>query len=159
MGNIFAGSEIVELGIQIEKNGRDFYKAVVSSAKNAKAKEIFLFLSSEEEKHIAVFKQILDSTQKYEPAPVYADDYAQYMKALAGECIFTQKDKGGQIGISVKNEAEAIDLGIKFEKDSIIFYEGMKKMIPEFDLKVINELIAQEQGHLLMLLNLKNKFK
>ena len=30
MGNIFAGSEIVELGVQIEKNGRDFYQALVS---------------------------------------------------------------------------------------------------------------------------------
>lgn len=28
MGNIFAGSEIVEMGIQIEKNGRDFYNKI-----------------------------------------------------------------------------------------------------------------------------------
>ncbi|MCX5713176.1 MAG: ferritin family protein [Candidatus Omnitrophica bacterium] len=159
MGNIFTGSEIVELGIQIEKNGRDFYKAVVSSVKNAKAKEIFLFLSSEEEKHIAVFKQILDSTRRYEPAPVYTDDYAQYMKALAGEYIFTQKDKGSEIARSVRSESEAVDLGIKFEKDSIIFYDGMKKVIPDFDLKIVSGLITQEQGHLMMLLDLKDKLK
>ena len=37
MGNIFAGSEIVELGIQIEKNGRDFYNTLVSQSKSQKA--------------------------------------------------------------------------------------------------------------------------
>ncbi len=159
MGNIFTGSEVVELGIQIEKNGRDFYNAVASITQNAKVREAFFFLSSEEEKHIAIFKQILDSTQKYEPAPVYADDYAAYMKALAAEYIFTQKDKGKEIGKSVRNESEAIELGIKFEKDSIIFYGGIKKIIPEFDIKVVDELIVQEQAHLLMLLTLKDQLK
>ncbi len=33
MGNIFAGSEIVELGIQIEKNGRDFYNTLAKKIK------------------------------------------------------------------------------------------------------------------------------
>ncbi len=58
MGNIFAGSEIVELGIQIEKNGRDFYNTLikqstlrlrsgltlseVEASKNQKAKDISL---------------------------------------------------------------------------------------------------------------------
>ena len=32
MGNVFAGSEIVELGIQIEKNGKDFYNILVNQS-------------------------------------------------------------------------------------------------------------------------------
>jgi len=39
MGNIFAGSEIVEMGIQIEENGRDFYCALTEKSKDKKAKE------------------------------------------------------------------------------------------------------------------------
>jgi len=46
-------------------------------------------------------------------------------------------------------------MGIGFEKDSIIFYEGMKKAVPEYDLKIVNELIMQEQGHLRILSDLK----
>jgi len=46
MGNIFAGSEIVEIGIQIEKNGRDFYNTLDKQSKNEKAKEIYRFLSA-----------------------------------------------------------------------------------------------------------------
>ncbi len=42
MENIFSGSEIVELGVQIEKNG-------------------------EEEKHIEIFRGMLEKAQNYAP--------------------------------------------------------------------------------------------
>ena len=37
MGNIFAGSEVVEIGIQIEKNGKDFYQILATQSKDPKA--------------------------------------------------------------------------------------------------------------------------
>jgi rubrerythrin len=77
------------------------------------------------------------------------------MNALASEYVFTQKDKGTHIAKTIKSDMEAINMGIGFEKDSIIFYEGMKKMVPEYDLEVLDELIAQEQKHLMQLLELK----
>ena len=155
MGNIFVGSEIVEIGIQIEKNGRDFYNAVAKQSKKQKAREIFQYLAGEEEKHIAVFQKILDSVHKYEPPESYPGEYFAYMNALASEHVFTQKDKGSQIGKNVTGDKEAIELGIGAEKDSIIFYEGMKKVVPEYDHKLINELILQEQSHLRQLSDLK----
>lgn len=155
MVNIFAGSEIVELGIQIEKNGRDFYNALVEQLKNQKAKETFKYLAGEEEKHIAVFQNILDSVHKYEPPESYPGEYFAYMNALARDYVFTQKDKGREIAKNVKGDKEAISLGIGFEKDSIIFYVGMKKVVPEYDHKIVDRLITQEQDHLRQLSELK----
>jgi len=156
MGNIFAGSEIVEIGVQIEKNGYDFYTILTNQSKNAKAKDVFKFLAGEEEKHIVIFRGILDAVQKYEPPESYGGEYFAYMNALASEYVFTQKDMGKEIAKKIANDKEAIDLGIGFEKDSIVFYEGMKKVIPEYDLKLINQLIAQEQKHLQILTGLKH---
>ncbi len=158
MGSIFAGSEIVELGIEIERNGRDFYNTLAKKSKNQKAADIFKYLSDEEEKHIKVFQDILNKTEKYEPSGLDADEYFAYMNALASEYVFTQKDKGGQVAKTIKNDLEAVNTGIGFEKDSIIFYEGMKKMVPEYDIKVIDELIMQEQSHLRQLSDLKVSF-
>lgn len=155
MVNIFAGSEIVELGIQIEKNGRDFYNAVIEQSKNQKAKETFKYLAGEEEKHIAVFQNILDSVHKYEPPESYPGEYFAYMNALARDYVFTQKDKGREIAKNVKGDKEAINLGIGFEKDSIIFYVGMKKVVPEYDHKIVDKLITQEQDHLRQMSELK----
>lgn len=155
MGNIFAGSEIVEIGVQIEKNGRDFYDTLAQNAKYSKSKDIFKFLSGEEEKHIVVFQKILSSIEKYEPAQSYPGEYFAYMNALAGESVFTQKNKGQELARQAKNDKQAIDIGIGAEKDSIVFYEGMKKVVPEYDQKAIIEVIVQEQGHLKKLLEIK----
>ena len=157
MGNIFAGSEVVEIGIQIEKNGRDFYATLAKQSKNLTAVEIFKFLAGEEEKHIKAFQGILDKTDKYESLGLDADQYYAYMNALASEYVFTQKDKGEEIAKTVKSDKEAIEMGIGFEKDSIVFYTGIKKVVPAYDQKIIDELIVQEQSHLRQLLELKKK--
>jgi len=155
MANIFRGSEIVELGIQIEKNGRDFYNGLVKKTKNRKAKEKFKYLAGEEEKHIAIFQNLLDSVEKYEPPESYPGEYFAYMNALASDYVFTRKNKGGEIAKSIRTDKEAIELGIGFEKDSILFYEGMKKVVPEYDQKIVDELVAQEKDHLRQLSDLK----
>jgi rubrerythrin len=155
MANVFSGSEIVELGIQIEKNGGDFYNTLAAESKNEKAKDIYKFLAGEEEKHIAIFQKILNSVHKYEPQGTYPGEYFAYMNALASDYVFTQKNKGVEIARRIKNDKEAIDLGIGFEKDSIIFYEGTKKAVPEDEQKIVESLILQEEGHLKKLIDLK----
>lgn len=155
MGNIFVGSEIVEMGIQIEKNGNKFYNRLASQTNNPKAKEVFKFLAQEEEKHIRVFEGILDKTQKFEPQGLDADQYLSYMHAYAGEYIFTQEDKGEEIARSAGSDKEALQIAIHFEEDSIVFYSGMKQIVPEYDARIVEALIMQEEGHLKQLLEMK----
>jgi len=157
MGNIFAGSEIVEIGVQIEVNGRDFYNTLVNKSKKNEAKDIFRYLAGEEEKHIATFQKLLDSVNKYEPQEAYPQEYFTYMNTLASEHVFTQKDKGAEIAKKIKSDEEALDMGIVFEKDSIVFYGGMKKVVPEYDHNLLDGLIEEEKKHLRALNNLKKK--
>lgn len=155
MGNIFAGSEIVEIGIQIENNGRDFYNMLAGRSENEQAREIFRFLAGEEEKHIRIFEGILEKTQKFAPQGLDADDYLRYMKVLAEEHVFTQKDRGEEIARKTGSDKEAVEVAIRFEEDSIVFYTGIKRIVPEYDHKVIEALIMQEEGHLMQLLDMR----
>ncbi|MCX5713385.1 MAG: ferritin family protein [Candidatus Omnitrophica bacterium] len=157
MGDIFAGSEIVEIGIQIEKNGRDFYNALVGKTKSPKAADIFKYLAKEEEKHIKAFEGILNKLDQYRPAEAYPGEYFTYMQALAGEHIFTKKGQGVLSAKSIASDRVAIEAGVGFEQDSIVFYSGMKRVVPAYDQKVIEELIAQEENHLRQLLELKRQ--
>lgn len=157
MANLFTGSEVVEIGIQIEKNGRDFYRTLANQSKNERAVEIYKYLSIEEEKHIAVFEKILDGLEKYQQQESYPGEYIAYMDALAGEYVFTQSNKGAETAERVKSDREAVDLGIGFEKDSIIFYEGMQRLVSGKSHEALNVLIEQEQGHLRKLSDLKKR--
>ncbi len=157
MANVFAASEIVEIGIQIEKNGGDFYNVLAEKSRNRKASDLFKFLAGEEKKHIAIFKEILASVKRYEPQEAYPGEYFAYMNTLASEYVFTQKDKGREIAKKIKSDREALEMGIGFEKDSILFYIGIKEAVPEDEHRIIDELIIQEKEHLKKLTELKKE--
>lgn len=157
MGDILAGSEIVELGIQIEKNGRDFYNTLVARSKSLKAADIFRYLAKEEERHIQTFQGILSKFDQYQPVEAYPGEYLAYMQALAAEHIFTKEGQGVLIAGKITSDRQAIETGIGFEQDSIVFYEGMKRIIPDYDRKAVEELITQEENHLRQLLELKRE--
>ncbi len=156
MKKAFIVEEIVEIGIQIEINGKDFYDGVVKKSKDKKAKELFKYLAEQEGKHIEVFRNILGTVKQYHPKEAYPQEYFAYMNSIASGHIFTQKDKGKETAKSVKNEIEAVNMGIRFEKESIIFYEEMKKIMPEENVKVLEDLIGEEQKHLADLTNIKD---
>ncbi len=157
MGDIFAGSEIVELGIQIEKNGRDFYNALISISKSPKAADIFKYLAKEEEKHIKAFEGILSKLDQYEPPEAYPGEYFAYMKALANEHIFTKEGQGVLIARQITSDHVAVETGIGFEQDSIVFYAGMKRIVPDYNRETVEALIAQEENHLRQLMELKRQ--
>jgi len=153
----FAGSEVVEMGILIERNGRDFYSTLAKQTKNTKIQEVFQFLAVEEEKHIESFQQLLDSILKNAPSKSYNEDYFAYMKALAREHVFTSEGKGCEVAFNIKSDNEAIDIAIGFEKDSIRFFEEMKNIVPEKDKNILDELISIEQEHIRHLADLRDK--
>ncbi len=157
MGNIFSGSEVVEMAVQIEKNGRDFYNKVAELSKNKDVKELFEHLTGQEEKHIKVFEGMLSAVKKYEPVEAYTDEYFSYIKALSEEHVFTKKEKGNEIAMTIKDKRQAIELGIGFEKDSILFYHEMKNFVPEPEHGIINGLLKEEQKHLKKLVLLKRR--
>lgn len=156
MGDIFAGKEIIEIGIQIEKNGRDFYNTLLKQSKEIEIQDLFKFLATEEEKHIKAFQKILEQTGQYEVQGLDSDDYYAYMNALASEHVFTKANTGEPVARSIKSDKEAIEMAIGFEKDSIIFYEGMIRVVPDDDKKIVNALIIQEQDHLRRLTRMKH---
>lgn len=151
----YSGCEFVELGVQIEKNGVAFYNTLKELTDNEEASEVFQFLADAEKEHINVFQEILEQSCDLEPKEAYPEEYFAYMNALAGQYIFTKVDKGEELARSVKSYAEGLDLGIQFEKDSILFFEEARKFVPEKAKTLIDKLIIEEKKHLNILWDLK----
>jgi len=159
MADIFSGSEVVELGIQIEENGRDFYKTLADQARDIKLRELFGFLSHEEEKHIAVFKGILKEGSLGKGLSVSSDEYLAYMNSLASNYVFTKENTGKSVALSVKSQEEGIEKAIGFEKESITFYEGLRKIVPGKERSSVDFLIEQERTHLNKLSGMLNRLQ
>ena len=76
---------------------------------------------------------------------------------LEDEHIFTKKDKGLLTASSIKSGKEAIDIALGFEKESIKFYEGMKKVVMDKESKGIDQLILEENDHVKKLTDIKSR--
>src|SRR3989339_724070 len=148
MGVKFSGSDIVEMGIQIEKNGKEYYDEVLKCSKSDKAKAMFKFLAQEEVNHVGYFKKLLLSLEREEIAESYPGEYHEYMHHLSGLHVFTVKGKGLEVACKIKSDKEALETAVNFEKDSILFYYELKNFISVKDGKVLDEIIKEEQGHL-----------
>ncbi|MDP8292870.1 MAG: ferritin family protein [Candidatus Orphnella occulta] len=157
MEKTFSATDIVEIAIEIEKNGRTFYTDFSKKLKEEKAKDFFLYMSEEEAEHEKKFKEILSSVMKHEPCESYPQDYFAYFNAIAQDCIFNDAQELKERFSRVESVRGAIDFSIGIEKDSILIYESMKKMVPDKDKPLIAEIISQEKEHVLKLWNLRKE--
>jgi rubrerythrin len=55
------------------------------------------------------------------------------------------------------SDAEAINIGLEAEKNSILFYSVMRDLVPERDREVVDRIIEEEKRHVVHLSHLKAK--
>jgi rubrerythrin len=56
-----------------------------------------------------------------------------------------------------ESDTEALELAIRAEKDSILFYYQMREIMPQRAQPTVNKIIAEEKSHLRQLSELKRK--
>ncbi len=147
----FNAKEILEMAEQIERNGYDFYKKAAADVKEADIKGFLTELADMELKHEDFFKGMKDALSKAEKEEVVFDPYeetALYIQALADTRVFYQKE------IDTTSAEEVLKEAIVAEKESIVFYLGMKDMVPEKSGKEkIDEIIREEMKHIQIISN------
>ncbi len=155
MGLKFNAAEVLDLGVQIEKNGKVFYEAASRNARAGNAKAIFEHLAKEEDHHLAAFLRMQQDAEKTEEPETYDGEYADYVRMLAGDNIFTKADAGKRASENLKNDSEIIEAALKFEKDSVILFQGMLEGMPEKEKKIVDEMVKEELKHIKHLYILK----
>ena len=155
MGVFFSGSELVKIAIGIERNGASFYDSLAKSTGNEITKGVYEYLADEERKHIEVFQSMLGSVADYHPLETYTEEYDLYLKALVDSAVFSDAEAAREMAQKVDSDAEAIQMALGAEKDSILFYSEMRDLVRRSDREVINKIIEEEKSHLRQLSELK----
>jgi len=153
----FYGNELINIAIDIERRGIAFYEVMAKSTRNALARDVFHYLIGLEQKHVQIFQDMLSEANKYEIPQIYAAEYAAYLEALVNNAVFTDDLATSELAIEAESSIKALELGIAAEKDSILFYYGMKDMMPRRMQPTLNKIIAEEKLHLRQLSELKKK--
>ena len=148
----YAGSEVLQMAVEIEKKGKAFYDGLAETVKDDKARDMFRFLSDEEIKHQIFFQQMLESIETVEPASPYDNaDVKQYFRALIERRIFPSESEGGMLKEYLDDLVVATRIAISMEKDSILFYYEIKPVVQEKDHSVLDKIINEEKKHIKIL--------
>ena len=153
----FSGSELINIAIGIERRGITFYDIMTRSTENATARDVFQHLADMEREHIQIFQGMLSEANRYQPSETYTGEYAAYFQALVDSAVFTDDMATSEMATQVESDIEAMELAIGAEKDSILFYYGMRDIMPQRAQPTVNKIITEEKSHLRQLSELKKK--
>ena len=148
----FNADEIFEIAEQIERDGAEFYRKAAEFA-DENRRSVLLALASMEYNHERTFADMRSELSSGKLQPLKADPDRQdalYLQAVADGKVF-----GGNPASELTG-TESIDrifeIAISLEKDSIVFYQSMKALVPPGETrKQLDEIIDQEIGHILEL--------
>ncbi|MCG8473061.1 MAG: ferritin family protein [Desulfobacterales bacterium] len=151
MGLGFNADEIFEMAEQIERNGAKYYREAAEAVTNEADKKFLTELAEMEDDHEVTFGDLRKGLTDAQKEPLTFDpegEATQYLKALADTRVFFEK-------VMDISSIEGILKGaITAEKDSIVFYLGMKEMVSETRGKErIDAIIKEEMKHIKLLSN------
>ena len=145
----FNADEIFEMAEQMERNGESFYKKAAGSVQDDVHRDLLLQLADMEVEHEKTFKALRkDLNAAAKSATVFDPDgeAVLYLRALVDTRVFFEKQ------IDISNMHEILKSAIEAEKDSIVFYLGMKEVVAQDKGKAkIDEIIKEEMGHIRLL--------
>ncbi len=151
MSFFFNAEEIFEMAEQIEKDGAKFYRKSYESVEDLSAKNLLRELASMEDQHLETFtsmKSALSEKQKGSPTFDPNSEASLYLSSLADSRVFFEKE------IDTSTLEGILKAAITAEKDSIVFYLGMKDLVPDsLGKDKIDTIIKEEMGHIKLLSN------
>jgi len=151
----FSGKELIDIAIGIERRGAAFYDTLVDSTKDEKAKDIYRTLAGQERQHMEIFRNMLGSVGDYSTPETYSEEYDAYLKALVDSTIFPDDQVVQEMAKKVGSDAEAVQIAIGAEKESILFYKEIRDVVRRTDSEVVNKIIEEERSHLRRLSEVK----
>jgi len=159
MSDQFNADEIFEIAEQIERNGAAFYRKAARAPSLARAAQILLQLAEMEDSHAQTFAQMREDIWRQNPdwLPKFFDAEgenvaAQYLRAIAEGLVFDLRRDPSDMLAGSPTAEQVLNFAISLEKDSIVFYLGVKDAVPEeLGQAHIDRIIREEMSHIALL--------
>ena len=145
----FSADDIFEMAEQMERNGAKFYRTAAENTADPLAKELLIGLAVMEDEHEKTFASLrADLSEKEKAATVFdpEGESTLYLRALADTRVFFEKE------IDISSMKDILKAAVEAEKDAIVFYLGMKDLVPDkLGRDRLDIIIKEEMGHIRIL--------
>jgi len=147
--------EAARIAQDMEKNGLAFYQRAAGKAQSPDVRAVFLELADDEKQHLASFAELEEALRARDPSDVPAegdDQTGAYIAQLLKTRVFGDAGAVVRLADEAARDVEALAVGMKAERDSIVFY---REMIDFVDSKPARDaftaILNEERRHLTIL--------
>ena len=152
---MFSLGEIVDLAIQIEKNGERSYRKAQKEVSSQKLASILEWLANDEKMHEKWFIDMKKSIDENIKDPRLEEMGREILNSVLGEQAFSMDDADFS---RIKDIDTLFEISLEFEKDTILFYEMIKDFIDDGEvLSGIDMIIKEENKHVKKLEEIMSK--
>ena len=155
MGVEFNAFEVFEIAEKIERNGAKFYRRAAELFDESRTHNMFLQLAEWETVHEQVFADMRKELSAQGPElrtfkP--ENDVVFDAQSMAGLAVFGNRMEPSEELTGKESITDVLKSAIEKEKDSIIFYTGLKDFIPPAaGQDKISDIIREEMHHIRIL--------
>jgi len=148
--------EVFELAKQIERNGVSLYTSAAKKFPEFSKRSLFLNLAEMEREHEKTFEKMQQELANREgEMSKFLDpdlEAVKYLQTVAKGAVFDVNKDISSILSGVETVSELLRIAIELEKDSVIYYMGIKQVVPEsFGKEKVDSIIEEEMSHITLL--------
>jgi rubrerythrin len=155
MGITFNADEIFEMAENIERDAAEFYRRAAKGAGDKKTKQMLLELSTMEEKHLATFREMrkeLGAGEREETVFDPDNEAAMYLQTMASGHGWEGKKSLTESLTGKEKIEDILKIALEAERNSVVFYSGLKELVPARAGKdKVEAIIREELGHIAIL--------
>lgn len=157
----FSADEIFEMAEQIERNGAIFYRQAAENCRNKAIKSMLLNMADMEDGHLKTFQRMREQlvpTEKMRETFDPDNKALLYLRIMADARGWEGRKNPAETLSGSESIKEILETALNSEKESVLFYLGLKALVSEDAGKdKLDNIIVEELSHIRMLLRqLKN---
>ncbi len=163
MALTFNSDEVLEMAIRIERNGAAFYWKAAGMQSDAENKKFLEGLAAMEDQHQKTFAEMRKTLTEADKGGKVFDPYnevSQYLASMADTLGGEGRPSVADALTGNETLEDILRTALGLEKDAILFYLGLKDMVPpKYGREKIEEIIREEKQHVAKLAGLLGKVK
>jgi len=151
----FNADEVLMMAERIERNGFAFYTGAAVRTGDDGLRDLLRQFAEMEKEHEAIFAGMraqLSQAEKAETAFDPESEGVKYLESMADTRIFNVNVDPAAILAGTETMEEVLRIAIGMEKDSVVFYQGIKEAVSEgLGRDRVNTVIKEEMWHIVVL--------
>ena len=144
----YRSGELLDAAVRMEIAGRSFYQELQKKADQKEQRDLFAYLADEEQKHREQFEQLKREKGVFRTEFGYdLEDYHMGLSLLEQSAVFRSDEEAIRMAQSARSAGEALEAAIRFEKDSILYYQEMRPIVASEYHGVLDRVVNEEKIH------------